>query len=153
MPLFKLLHLLAMFSAVGAVVGTEVLLHRVARSGDVRTIRSVFTLAKPLNLVAPVLFLAGAAFGLADAITRGFNLLAPWLVIAYVLFVVMLAIGGSIQGRWIDRIAASAASSEDSAPSAELTQATHDRGATVAMYGSWLLLIGIIFSMVAKPFS
>ena len=153
MPIFKFLHLLAMFSAVGAVVGTEVLLHRVARSGDVRAIRTAFALAKPMNVAAPVLFLLGVAFGLLDAITRGFNLFAPWLLIAYALFVVMFALGGSVQGRWVDRIASAAASSDDVTPSDDLQRVVHDRPAAVAMYVSWLLLAGIVFTMVAKPFS
>lgn len=153
MPIFKYLHLLTMFSAVGAVVGTEMLLHRVARSGDVRVIRTAFSLARPMNAIAPVLFLLGVAFGFIDAITRGFNLFAPWLLIAYVLFVVMLALGSAVQGKWVDRIAAAASSSEDGSPSPELQRVIHDRAAVIAMYVSWLLLAGIIFVMVVKPFS
>lgn len=153
MPIFKYLHILTMFSAVGTVIGTEVLLHRVARSGDVRAIRAAFSLAKPMNLIAPVLFLLGVAFGFIDAITRGFDLFAPWLLIAYVLFVAMFVLGGAVQGRWIERIVAAAASSEGASPSADLQRVIHDRRAAVAMYVSWLLLAGIIFTMVAKPFS
>jgi hypothetical protein len=153
MPVFKYLHILAMFSAVASVVGTEVLLHRVARSGDLRAIRAAFSLAKPMNLIAPVLFLLGVAFGFLDAITRGFDLFAPWLLIAYVLFVAMFVLGGTVQGRWIERIVAAAASSEGASPSADLQRVIHDRSAAAAMYVSWLLLAAIIFSMVMKPFS
>ncbi len=151
MPIFKYLHILTMFSAVGTVIGTEVLLHRVARSGDVRAIRAAFSLAKPMNRIAPVLFLLGVAFGFIDAITRGFDLFAPWLLIAYVLFVAMFVLGGAVQGRWIERIVAAAASSEGANSSADLQRVIHDRRAAVAMYVSWLLLAGIIFTMVAKP--
>ena len=36
MLIFKFLHIVSMFLAVGLTVGTELLLHRVANSGDVR---------------------------------------------------------------------------------------------------------------------
>jgi hypothetical protein len=65
----------------------------------------------------------------------------------------MFAIGGAIQGRWIDRMVAAAASSGDGRPSPELDRVIHDRVATGAMYVSWLLLAGIIFTMVTKPLS
>ena len=153
MPVFKYLHIVAMFSAVATVIGTEALLHRIAHSGEVRTIRTAFSLARPMNVIAPVLFLVGVAFGLLDAITRGFDLFAPWLLIAYVLFVVMFALGGGVQGRWMERVAAAAATSDEARPSPELQRLIHDRVAAVAMYIGWLLLVGIIFAMVAKPFS
>jgi hypothetical protein len=153
MPILKFLHILSMFSAVGVVVGTEVLLHRVARSGDVRAMRTAFALAKPMNVVAPALFLIGVALGVIDGLTRGFDLFAPWLLIAYGLFLTMFVLGGAVQGRWIDRMVAAVASAGDEPPSPELERVINDRVATAAMYLSWLLLAGIIFTMVIKPFS
>jgi hypothetical protein len=153
MPIFKFLHILSMFSAAGVVVGTEVLLHRIARSGDVRAMRTAFTLAKPINVLAPALFLTGVMFGVLDGVTRGFDLFAPWLLIAYGLFITMFVIGGAVQGRWIDRMVAAVASSGDGVPSPELDRVIHDRVATGAMFVSWLLLVGIIFTMVTKPLS
>jgi hypothetical protein len=152
-PIFKFLHILSMFAAAGVVVGTEFLLHRVAGSGDVRAMRTAFSLARPMNVLAPALFLIGVAFGVVDALTRGFNLFAPWLLIAYALFLTMFALGGAVQGRWIDRVVGAVASSGEGGPSPELDRVIHDRVATAAMYLSWLLLAGIIFTMVTKPLS
>jgi hypothetical protein len=153
MLIFKYLHILAMFSAVGSIIGTETLLHRVARSGDVRAMRTAFALARPMNVITPVLFLIGVALGILAAITGGLDLLAPWLLIAYVLFAVMFALGGAVQGRWLERIAAAAAVSDNAHPSPELQRLIHDRAALTAMYVGWILLVAIIFLMVVKPFS
>lgn len=95
--------------------------------------------------------LLGVAFGLLDAIIRGFDLLAPWLLIAYALFLTMFVVGGRVQGPWIDRVAAAAEAGDQASP--ELQRVVHARGPTVAMYVSWLLLAGIVFSMLVKPLS
>ena len=153
MLIFKYLHILAMFSAVGSIIGTEALLHRVARSGDVRATRTAFALARPMNVITPAVFLIGVGFGLLAAITGGIDLLAPWLLLAYLLFGIMFALGGAVQGGWVVRVAEAAAGSDPAHPSSELQRLVHDRTALTAMYVGWILLVAIIFLMVVKPFS
>lgn len=156
MLLFKYLHIVTMFSAVGIAVGSELLLHRVAASGDLVAVRVAFRMAKPLQAAIPLLFLLGLAFGLVAAVTGAFDLLAPWLLIAYAIFVVAMAIGAIVQSPWVNRVAEAASASPSTSggePSPELTRLLHDPLPRYAMYASWLLIIAIVFVMVVKPFA
>ncbi len=53
---FKYLHIITMFLAVASSLGPAFLLHSLAQSGEVRTIRSGFRAGKPLIALAPILF-------------------------------------------------------------------------------------------------
>ena len=150
---FKFLHIAVMFAAVGVSVGSEILLHSIARSGNVAVIRGAFELARPLNRLIPALFGLGVLFGLLTAWLGGYNLLAPWLLIAYVLFVIAAAMGAVIAAPWAEKVARAAADSGTDAPSDELVRIAHDRTARLAMLVSWVIIVAFIFDMVVKPFS
>jgi uncharacterized membrane protein len=150
--IFKYLHILSMFSAVGLVVGTDLLLHRVADSADVRAIRTTFALFKPINSAIPVMFALGLIFGLITAFTGQMNFLAPWLILSYIVFGLTFAVGG-IAGRWTANMAEAAAASPDDGPSADLTALINQRAPRVTSYLGFLAVIVIVFLMVVKPFS
>ena len=153
MPIFKFLHIASMFMYVGMAVGTDFLLHRIARSGDVRAIRIAFRLFRSIELIVPGFFVLGILFGLTTAFTGGFNFVAPWLIIAYTLVVMMFISGGAIGGVWIQKVEAAAATSPDNSPSPELQDLIHDRTSEYAMWFGILLIVAIVFDMVVKPFS
>lgn len=151
--IFKYLHIITMFSAVATSVGVEFLLHRVAASGDVRSIRNVFKLAEPFGKAVPILFIVGMLFGLTTAYFKTYNFFANWLLLAYTIFAINLVVGGAISGPWLGRTALAAADSPDDKPSPELEALIHDRNATVAMWVAIVSIISIVFVMVMKPFS
>ena len=82
MAVWRFLRIVTMILAVGVGVGAELLMHRVARTGDVRVIRSVFGLARPIQRAVPLLFLIGLGFGLVAVAAGSFDFLARWLIIS-----------------------------------------------------------------------
>jgi uncharacterized membrane protein len=103
--------------------------------------------------VIPILYIVGAGFGLATALNFGFNLLAPWLVIAYVLWTAAMANGGAIHRPFADRIMRVASAAPDGAISGELALTLADRRERVAEIADYVIIIAILFDMVVKPFS
>lgn len=148
---FKFLHIGLMFLAVGVEVGSELLLHRVARSGDVRAIRTVFRLAAPLGRAVPILFGLGTILGLVDTFYRGFNPLAPWLLISYAYALYGFVAGAAVRGPWAMKVGKTAALIQGEAPTAELQRLADD---PLTGRLQWVSLIGvvvIVFMMVFKP--
>jgi len=119
----------------------------------VPTIRSAFRLHGRIGPAIPVLFLLGAAFGLVAVFTGAFNPFEPWLLIAYVVFILALVNGGAVMGRWGARVAALAEASPPEAPSGELAAAIDDSGMRAAFWIETLLIVAVVFDMVIKPFS
>jgi hypothetical protein len=149
--LFKFLHVLTMFAAVASAVIPEVVLHRIAAGNNVPATRAVAGFAAGLGKLLPVLFVGGALFGLLAAASGEINFLAPWLIAAYIVFIIAMVIGATILGPWAAKMAVAAESSPDAAPSTALTALIHDRR---AMIGSTVLMssiVVIIFLMVVKP--
>jgi hypothetical protein len=153
MQIFVFLHILTMFLAVTVSFGPEVLDRLAIRTREVSTIRSAFRLHGRIGPAIPILFLLGAAFGLVAVFTGGFNPFRPWLLIAYVVFILALVNGGAIMARWGARVGALAQASPMEAPSAELAAAIDDPRIRAAFWIEALLLTAVIFDMVIKPFS
>jgi hypothetical protein len=153
MLVLKFLHIAVMFTAVAISTGPELVLRGVARSGDVRAIRAGYAIADRIGKAIPPAFFIGMILGLLTAWAGGFNFLAPWLLIAYVLFVVATILGARFASPHIAHVAALAVQSPDEAPSAELATALADRGANVIFVVESLIIIAFVFDMVLKPFS
>ena len=150
---FKYLHIVSMFFAVALAVSTEVVLRRVATTGDAGAIRTVLPRVRPLGNIATILFVAGVVFGIGAALTGQINLLAPWLLLAYAAFVGATLIGVLVTDPWAARLEAVAvATAEGGSPDA--LQAVI--GDPVARAGTWalmLLIAALVFLMVVKPFA
>lgn len=149
---FKYLHIVAMFFAVALALSSEIVLRRVATSGDVRAIRAIVPRVRPLGNIATVLFLSGFAFGIVAALTGQINLLAPWLILSYVAFVSATLIGALVSDPWAKRLDEAAVASPDDAPSDALRSVIAD---PVARAGTWALMAlvaALVFFMVVKPF-
>ena len=149
--LLKFLHIGFIFSGIGLVYGTELLLHRISRSADTRTIRNVFSMAKPIGTIAPAIFWVGIAFGLTAGVVNGYNMLAPWLLATYVLVGALMAAGLSITVPWMKRVGALAAAAPDGPASDELMAALHDKRTTNLMWASIVADVVILALMVFKP--
>jgi hypothetical protein len=151
--MLKFAHIGTMFMAVGVAVGTEVMGHRVANSGDVRAIRTYFAQAGPIMNLIPVLYVSGFLFGLAAGALGAFNLLAPWLLLAYGLFFLTFLLHQVIGGPWFRRMTRLSAELPDGPSSPELDAVIHDRAAGWLFWYTIAMILGFVFIMVVKPLS
>jgi hypothetical protein len=152
MRIFVFLHVLAMFGAVALSGGGQIFLLTVAGRRSVSGIRESFAAEMRLVPYIRILFPLGLVLGLIAMVVHRFDPFAPWLVIAYVLFVAGIVTGAVGVGGWVDRVQEAASTSGDVA-SPELEAAiAHPRGRYfVALF--WAIIAVIIFDMVIKPFS
>ena len=151
--IFKYLHIVAMFFAVALALSSELVVRRVATSGDVRAIRATVPRVRPLGNIATGLFLLGVVFGIVAALTGQIDLLAPWLILAYVLFISATLLGILVMDPWSARLEAAAVASQDDAASDALRSVITEPAARA---GSWALMVivaALVFVMVVKPFA
>jgi hypothetical protein len=151
MRFFVFLHVLTMFAAVAVSGGGDLLFRRIALTRDAAAIRVAGTTFGALARVIPILFLVGLAFGVVAIFVNSFNPFAPWLLLAYPLFVAGLLVGNFVTGAWIARVTAAANAADWS--SADLDAIVADRGALIGQVAFWLIAGAIIFVMVVKPLS
>jgi hypothetical protein len=85
MLIFKLLHILSMFTMVTVFSGGELFAALAIRGRDVRALAWLQRLRMPLGIAAFGALVAGVIFGLLTALTGGLNFFDGWLIAAYVL--------------------------------------------------------------------
>lgn len=153
MPIFKFLHIAVMFGAVAVAWGPEPLVLAIGRSNDVRAIRTGYALASRVGRAIPILFTIGLIFGLLAVWTQEFDFFAPWLLIAYALFIVATIVGAAFSSPHIAHVAELAAQSPDDQPSPELAAALADRRGEILFVVDLVIIIAFVFDMVVKPFS
>jgi len=141
------LHIVTMFTAVTVVMGAGILVLIGARRGDRSVVAAITSL--PIPRLAPPLYIAGGLFGLATAFVFGYNLLAPWLIIAYVLFALLTALGARYSGPLFERTHTLAADPQVSGEAFGEAMSRFRTDAAVTLFGIAL----IIADMVFKPFS
>lgn len=150
---FKYLHVVFMFFAVALAISVELVMRAVANSGQVLAIRTTAERIKPLANISTVLFLAGVGFGIVAALAGQINLLATWLILAYVAFLAAMAIGITITDPWVGRLERAAADSPADAPSDALRQVIDDPRARAGTWALMTLTAFLVFTMVVKPLS
>ena len=150
---WKFLHIALMFVAVSIFVGQGMLSGVVARSGDARALRRVLAAEDRFAPIGGAMFLLGIVFGFVTAITGDFDLTRTWLVIGYVLSLFILVNGLTYHRRQAEKLKAAAESSPDDRPSDELQAIAGAPSVAVVNAIDGLAWLGIIFVMVAKPFS
>ncbi len=151
MPISKFLHIAAMISGVTFSVGGGWLLERIASTHDVRAIRGAFGVARPLAVLINAGFGLGFLFGLLAAYFGQINLLAPWLIAAYVLFIITSTLGGSVTGRWMRNVGMTAAKNQGDAPSPELAKILDDPRPRQVFWFNIVAIIIFLFLMVFRP--
>jgi uncharacterized membrane protein len=92
MLIFKVLHILSMFTMVTVFLGGEFFYAFAVRRRDVRALATIHRLERQsgAGIVGTVVFFLGLAFGLLAALTGGFEVLDGWLIAAYVLVAAFL---------------------------------------------------------------
>ena len=149
---FKYLHVVSMFFAVALAVSGEIVVRRVAQSGDVRAIRTTVEKVKPLSgPIATGLFVAGVVFGIVAALAGQIDLLRPWLIAAYVAFITAVAIGVVITDPWVVRLEQAAAASPEGIASPELVAVIDEPRARIGAWALQGMIAFMVFLMVAKP--
>jgi uncharacterized membrane protein len=147
------LHISLMFSAVTVSFGPSLVMRLAERSGQVALVRGVALASKPIGPAIPILYVSGGIFGLLTALNVGYNLLAPWLVIAYLLFLVAMITGVAINRTFLLRLAPLL----QGAPDGELTEPVRALFAEpryrLVNVVDYIVVLALVFDMVAKPFS
>jgi hypothetical protein len=151
--LWKFLHIASMFLAVSIFVGQGMLSGAVARSGDVPALRRVLASEDRFAPVGGAFFLLGIVFGFLTAIVADIDLTQTWLLIAYALSLFILVNGVTYHRRLAERLKAAAEASPDDRASGEIRAIAGAPSATTINVIDALAWLGIIYVMVAKPFS
>ena len=156
MPIFKALHILAMFAAIAFLVGESTLFAVAIWRADVQALASMRRLAGRRPVVGSLIFLVGIVFGLLTAATGGFNFFAGWLIAAYVLVAVALAVNAMpvIQRGFLGLVAKAVAAEAGQRPAEEVAREMIGFRVRFALVvaANAVLFAAIILDMVLKPF-
>jgi len=85
--------------------------------------------------------------------TNNFNPFAPFLLIAYALFILATVVGIIFTDPWFKAVTKLSAKRPDEAPSTELSAALHDPRLNWIVWFDRVIILAFIFDMVVKPFS
>jgi uncharacterized membrane protein len=151
--IWKTLHILSMVSMVTAFIGAEIFYAAAIARRDVGTLAFVHRTVERAGLgwVGMGGILAGIVFGLLTAATGGFDFVAPWLLIAYVLVGVFF-VNAFAAGARIVHVAKAAV--EADAGEREAADVVRDMGSTRAVWlvaSNAVVFALIIADMVLKP--
>ena len=141
-----ILHILLIVFAFAFTAGFGILLDRVARGGDAKTIHAVFAAATPLSMVGGIGWLLAALAGGALAGALGLNMASPWLIGSYVAFAVLILTGFLIHLPWQRQVIAASA-----VPGPELNAVLSSPKHKIAKLLSALSIIALIALMIARP--
>jgi uncharacterized membrane protein len=98
-------------------------------------------------------FLLGIVFGFLTAIVADFDLTQTWLLIAYALSLFILVNGITYHRGQAERLKAAAEASPDERAASEIRAIAGAPSAALMNVIDGLAWLGIIYVMVAKPFS
>lgn len=150
--LLVFLHITATFIAVALSYGPTVMFWLARRSGRVEPLRAVTVMARPAALIAGMFFGIAGLLGLAAATQAGYNLLAPWLLISYLLFALLTFVGFAISGPRTSRLRRALADAPPGPVPAELRPLVDDRVLSGVHVLDFVLLGALVYDMVFKPF-
>ena len=143
---FLLLHVVTMFTVIAFHSGPQILTFVAARTGQPTVVAGIAGMYARSGRAVPPLGIAGALFGIATGLTGGFNLLAPWLLIAYGLFGALVVYGGVVSFPYIVRLGEAVREGRPNLP--ELL----GRRLTAIVALDALIYVLIVSDMVLKPF-
>jgi hypothetical protein len=151
--LLLFLHITFFVIAITISYGPLLLLRLAYQTGEVGNIRGLAVVHSRLGPFTFVMYMLGGIFGGLTAIAFGFDLLAPWLVIAYVAFAIAVLTGVTENRTWPLRLAEAVRRTPDGPLTPEIRDLFMNRRtlAVLALDIAWFFVI--IFDMVIKPFS
>jgi len=154
MPIWKALHVLSMFSMVTLFIGAEIFYAAAILRRDVPALAFIQSTLERwyLGILALAGMLAGIVFGLLAAASGGFDFVAGWLVVAYLLVAAFFGNSALIGARIVRVAKAAVAAEARGAPADEaLTDLPANRGVILVLINT-VIFAAIIADMVLKPF-
>jgi predicted integral membrane protein DUF2269 len=152
--IFKLLHILSMFTMVTIFIGGEVLVAFTISRRDVHGLATLERLETQSRLpyVGLGALLAGIGFGLLAAATGGLDFFTGWLIAAYLL-VALFFVNIAVLGRGVVGLMRSAAEADaGQRPVEEVVREMATRRGTIFFVVNVVIFASIIADMVLKPF-
>ena len=145
----KFLHIAAVIAVFSIQVASDLYFQRVAASGSTEAVARLGEAIRKRGFVEGVIFEIAVVLGLLTALAGQFDLLAPWLVMSYVLIVVVVVFAITYAARPFTAIleAAQAGDSEAMSAAVRAPGRRFALGFTIAMYGL------LVFLMTVKPLS
>ena len=147
------LHITTMFAAITVSFGSGLVMRLAYLTGRVESVRGVAMASRPIGVLIPILFVVGGVFGLLTALAYGYNLLAPWLVIAYVLWLIAMAEGAIVNRDFAQRLQPLLASAPDGPISGPVLSLFSEPKVLAGTVIDYVVVIAAVFDMVVKPFS
>jgi len=141
------LHIATMFTAVAMAAGSSLLVLLAHARGERGVVAAITGL--PLDRIIPPLYVAGGLFGILTAVLNGYSLVAPWLVIAYLIFAMLMVLGIVYSGPLLGQVHAVASDQAGDADAFVRVMARYRLDALVSLGGIAL----IVADMVFKPLS
>jgi hypothetical protein len=154
MPIWKALHVLSMVTMVTIFIGAEIFYAAAILRRDIRALAFIQETLERwyLGVLALLGMIAGIVFGLLAAASGGFDFVAGWLVVAYVLVAAFFVNSGLIGAKIVQVAkAAIAAQARGEPPDALLSDLPPNRGVTLVVINV-VIFAAIIVDMVLKPF-
>lgn len=146
-PFAKYAHIAAMFAAVTIQVGSDHYFLKVASDGDAATTsRLGHAIRRRGPITGPILEI-GIVFGLLTAVLGGINLLAPWLLMTYVLIAIGVAIVFRIGVPAFTGILEAADAGDNARVATLLANGRYRTGALM----NAVMYAAVLFLMVIKP--
>ena len=144
--LLLFLHILLFVFSFAFTAGISILLNRVARTRDAKTIHAVFSAASPLSLAGGIGWILTAVVGAALAGAYGFDMTALWLLWSYAAFAVLILTGFLLHRPWQSKVIAASGS-----PGPELDALLNSPMHRVASTTSAVSILILLYLMTARP--
>ena len=144
--LLLFLHILLFVFSFAFTAGIGILLDRVARSRDAKTVHTAFSAARPLSTTGGIGWLLTALVGVGLAHAYKLDMATPWLVYSYIAFAVLILTGFLLHSPWQAKVVAASAS-QGPELDALLNSPIHRMASGV----SAVSILTLLYLMTAKP--
>ena len=135
--LLLFLHILLFVFSFAFTAGIGILLDRVARSRDAKTIHTAFSAARPLSMIGGIGWILTALAG---------ALATPWLVYSYIAFAVLILTGFLLHSPWQAKVVAASA-----APGPDLDALLNAPLHRISSMVSAASILALLYLMTARP--
>jgi hypothetical protein len=123
---------------------------RLRRAATMDHLRLWLGLLRPTGAIFPIALLVILVAGLYMA-DDAWSYSTPWVVVAFVAVVLMLAVGGVVITRGLNRLGAAAAGAGDGPPPAPLRRLAADPATWVSSFALNGMAVGVLWLMATKP--